>query len=210
MELLAPEQPRPVWESVQRDLSSMVADLSAALKTYSYADDAARATDEQLAAFLMAQLRAAKHRLLPAMDRAFALAGLQPGHAGYHQFEHAATLLRDDLDIFSDEVKLRGFSWSALEPDWLKMLVRKDHELLQGCRKLVAAVEQLDADLGKADATVLAADAGFWPALAAHVGKARQLLSELVRTFKERDNICNLRKFEFSKTLAQIERAARA
>ena len=208
MELLAAAPAPQAWESVQRDLSSLVADLSGALKTYAYTEDAAKATDEQLAGWLMAQLRAAKHRLLPAMDRAFALAG-RTAAPGYHQFEHAATLLRDDLDIFSDEVKLRSFSWSSLEPDWLKMLVRKDHELLQGARKLVAAVERLDADLGKADAAVLAADPGFWPALAAPVGKARQQLSELVRTFKERDNICNLKKFEFSKTLAQIQRAAR-
>lgn len=192
------------WETIKPDVGSLISELTAALQTYSYEEDAVAATDEHLCSFLMAQLRTAKHRLLPAMSRAHALAG--KGGSGYHDFEHAARLLRDDLDIFSDEIKMRRFSWSPLEADWLKMLVRKDHELVAGARRLVAAAEQLDADLSRAESALQ--DVGFWPALAAHLGKARAQLAELVRTFKERENICNLKKFEFAKTLAQLKRAS--
>ena len=205
----APLKPS-AWSLAERDVSSLIADLGAHIHGYSYADEGrARATDERVSLLLIGELRDTKHALFPLVDRAYKLSSR--GAEGYHDFEHRARLLRDDLDILSDEIKMRNFSWTDIEPDWLKMLVRKDHELLAAMRKLQDSVLQLGIDLSHAErpeATSLA-DKGFWPALAAHTDHCRSLLGEVVKLFKERENICNLKKYEFAKTQAQMQRSAR-
>jgi hypothetical protein len=181
------------WREARESRSEKVQTLEKLIPGYDYShEDTAHRTDESLCRLLVEQLREAKRTVFNTLETAYEL--------------HRDTLLKDfgqlkdDLDIFSDEIKARAFEWDRKKPlEWLERLIDHDYRLVSGLGSLRRDLDTLHKeflsskeqarDLKKLDTLIRAIE---------------RETEELVVLFKEREAICNIKEAALEKSFERI------
>jgi hypothetical protein len=180
------------WKQVKSKMSMEVEEIHKSVSDYDYSNKAsAVATDEKICNMLVLSLRKAKNKLFDIINYCFETH--QDGIMNYME------IIRDDIDIFSDEIKVRYAEW-GLNQEFLEKLIRHDFELLTNLKKLNS---MLDYFYKKILETDLEAERKMFEKKS---GEVKKLIVNLVRTFKAREAICNIREISLEKTFERIKK----
>ncbi len=188
------------WSKIETSMSIEVKAIRKRLRGYSYIDDStSAATDDKFCNYIIEQIRQAKDTLFHIIQNAYELH--EESLDKYFQG------LRDDLDIFSDEIKIRSLEWSKnFSQEWMRRLVKHDYNLVNN-------MDKLNNDLRDTHSLFLKVIQLYPkktdPNQLARIRKLIKLLEkaidEIVLTFKEREVICNLKPMALEKTYSQMQ-----
>ncbi len=188
------------WPDVVKKHKSMVAKLEKEIKGYGYGDENQTiSTDGQLCAWLVAQLRQAKKRLFNIIETLY----------GLHlesRLDKLAEELRDAVDVFSDEIKARHLR--CRPSPLLEELVRHDDQIIEGIKFLNTELEKLYDRMmaGLKQPYDGRRDQEMWQAIKTQLLALRDQLEDVVRLFKERDAICNIKPLSLQKTYEMMRK----
>lgn len=188
------------WSQTAERHKAAIANLSKEIKDYGYGDEnQSFLTDERLCAWLVSQLRQAKKRLFNIVETLY----------GLHfesKLDNLAEELRDEVDVFSDEIKTRHFrcKQSAL----LEELVRHDTSLVDGTKRFNKELESLYDQLIKGLKNPFDGryDKEMWEKIKSILKDLDKQLDIIVQAFKEREIICNIRPLSLQKTYEIIRK----
>jgi hypothetical protein len=188
------------WSSVTGSMASDIKSISRTIKGYDYSSEHdAEATDVKMCEFMIEEIRKAKDALFHIIQAAYEL---HEERLNRH-FEG----LRDDLDIFCDEIKIRDFHWSAdLSPEWLGKLVTHDSSLISQMGRLNQELDDvyrlfMEAVKLYPEKT----DPGHLEKIREYIKLLGKAVDRIVLTFRERDVICNLKPLSLEKTYQQMQ-----
>ena len=189
------------WDQV-RSLARETKRLEKLVKGYSYADrDQSVITDEKVCHLITSGIHEAKQKLFNFIDLFYSIEKKAPVSKHMQR-------LKDELDIFSDEVKARYCDWNDLDDKWTVKMVKRDDLLLKGMDKLNADLQRL-YELVLADKALLSdskrGDERLWRIIKTQLHDIEELIDDLVTLFKEREGICNLRPLSLEKTFQSIQ-----
>lgn len=189
------------WDDVKTEMSSEFSKLKKAAPGYSYEDThAAIATDEKFCNFIVEQIRVSKDRLFNITELLYELK--------IDALSKLAEDLRNDIDIFSDEIKVRHSSMDILTEHWAKRIVRHDYDLMEGIGELNARLERLLRMI--TDLRKIGSRGPYQPDELEKIRKEVKNIcgsvDELVRIFKEREAICNIKSVSFDRIYRKIKR----
>ncbi|MCK4497423.1 MAG: hypothetical protein KAU24_04450 [Candidatus Aenigmarchaeota archaeon] len=190
----------PVWKMVKNKMSIEIKAVEKFIPAYDYSSESrAEATDGKICKFMIEEVRKSKDYLFHIIQVAYELheESLDKNFQG----------LRDDLDIFSDEIKVRNFQWSRdLSQAWIEKLIKHDYHLVQQMHKLNKELDDLHKIFLK---VVKLYPKKTDPKQLEQVRKLIKLLEKavdkIVLTFKEREVICNLKPLALEKTYQQMK-----
>jgi len=190
----------PVWNKVKNKMSIEIKVIGKSIRDYDYSTESkAEATDGKICKFMIEEIRKAKDKLFHIIQVAYELheESLNKNFQG----------LRDDLDIFSDEIKVRNFEWSRdLSQKWMDKLVVHDYNLVKQMQKLNIELE----DMYKVFMKVVKlypkkTDPKQLEKVRKMIKLLEKVIDQIVLTFKEREVICNLRPLSLEKTYQQMQ-----
>lgn len=185
---------------VKNKMSIEIKAVEKFIPAYDYSSESrAEATDGKICKFMIEEVRKSKDYLFHIIQVAYELheESLDKNFQG----------LRDDLDIFSDEIKVRNFQWSRnLSQAWIEKLIKHDYHLVQQMHKLNKELDDLYKIFMK---VVKLYPKKTDPKELEQVRKLIKLLEKavdkIVLTFKEREVICNLKPLALEKTYQQMK-----
>ena len=185
---------------VKNKMSIEIKAVEKFIPAYDYSSESrAEATDGKICKFMIEEVRKSKDYLFHIIQVAYELheESLDKNFQG----------LRDDLDIFSDEIKVRNFQWSRdLSQAWIEKLIKHDYHLVQQMHKLNKELDDLHKIFLK---VVKLYPKKTDPKQLEQVRKLIKLLEKavdkIVLTFKEREVICNLKPLALEKTYQQMK-----
>lgn len=185
---------------VKNKMSIEIKAVEKFISAYDYSSESrAEATDGKICKFMIEEVRKSKDYLFHIIQVAYELheESLDKNFQG----------LRDDLDIFSDEIKVRNFQWSRnLSQAWIEKLIKHDYHLVQQMHKLNKELDDLHKIFLK---VVKLYPKKTDPKELEQVRKLIKLLEKavdkIVLTFKEREVICNLKPLALEKTYQQMK-----
>lgn len=185
---------------VKNKMSIEIKAVEKFIPAYDYSSESrAEATDGKICRFMIEEIRKSKDHLFHIIQVAYELheESLDKNFQG----------LRDDLDIFSDEIKVRNFQWSRdLSQAWIEKLIKHDYHLVQQMHKLNKELDDLYKIFMK---VVKLYPKKTDPKELEQVRKLIKLLEKvidkIVLTFKEREVICNLKPLALEKTYQQMQ-----
>lgn len=185
---------------VKNKMSIEIKAVEKFIPAYDYSSESrAEATDGKICKFMIEEVRKSKDYLFHIIQVAYELheESLDKNFQG----------LRDDLDIFSDEIKVRNFEWSRnLSQAWIEKLIKHDYHLVQQMHKLNKELDDLYKIFMK---VVKLYPKKTDPKELEQVRKLIKLLEKavdkIVLTFKEREVICNLKPLALEKTYQQMQ-----
>jgi hypothetical protein len=188
------------WDDVKNEMFPQVSMLEKLIRGYSYEDThAAIATDEKFCGYIIEQLRVSKDSLFSVIELLYEL-----------EIDTISKILEDlrtDIDIFSDEIKVRHCGWEMLSHHWMKLIVGQDHELLLGVEQLNKSLEGL---LKKAAGVQKLGRDPYPPAELEKVRKdvkpIAQQVHRLVVVFKEREAVCNIKSVSFERIYEKVKK----
>ena len=148
---------------------------------YSYSEpDFAHKTDEIFCSVIVENIRTAKAVMFNVLETAYEL--------------HRELLLkdfekfRDEMDMFSDEVKARAFKWdSSKDKNWVGRVIDYDYRILTGLGNIMTGVRELEKAFLKSKGTVKETKG-----LENQTRQLKAILDKLVIMFRERDVVCNI------------------
>lgn len=189
------------WKQV-KSLAREVLTLEKAVKGYSYADKhLSIATDDKLCKLVIGRISEAKSTIFSIIDLLFELEKKEPITVHMQK-------IKDDLDIFSDEIKVRHCEWKGLNIKWSVNLVKHDHDIVKGLDRLNGVLRRLYEKM-MVDKALMSGDelaeARLWKAMKKELPAIEELVDFLVELFKEREGICNLRPAALEKTYKSIQ-----
>ncbi len=191
------------WKKAREETSFILKHLEKMVPGYSYEDETeAIATDQKMGDLIVKALRNCKNRLFFTIQLLYELQ-----HESLNRdIEH----LKDEIDIFSDEIKIRHCKWSYSSPELLKKLVRHDYRLICMLRELDSLLEQIHRDASEIREIRTGHQPEFEPGGVARLKqdtrKAFDIVKEMVVLFKEREVVCNLEPATLEKTLGSISK----
>lgn len=181
------------WNEAAESRSQKVELLEGLVPGYNYShEDMAHRTDERLCKLLVYNIGEAKKSMFHILQTAFEL----HRELLLRDFER----LRDELDIFSDEIKARAFEWDKNKPqEWMERLIDHDYRIVTGLGRLKADIKALEKAFlasGEAPRELKRLDSLIKP--------IDREIEELVMMFKEREAICNIKDTSLDKTFEAI------
>lgn len=188
------------WNKIETSMSIEIKAIRKFLKDYGYSDDSsAVTTDEKFCNFIIEEIRKAKDTLFHVIQNAYEL---HEESLNKH-FER----LRDDLDIFSDEIKIRHFEWSkGTAQEWMERLVKHDYRLIKNMRVLNEELREVHS--------VFLRVIELYPKKTnpENLKKVKEMINlldkvvdNIVLTFKEREVIINLKPMSLEKTYQRMQ-----
>lgn len=188
--------------AVKNKMNAQARELEKIIPDYSYADEAkALITDEHLCGHLVAELREIKDKLFAIIDVAF---------EKHPQLSREFRQMRDDVDIFSDEIKVHHPSFRQVPDEFLERIVRHDKDLVddvQGLMKQLHTIYQ--TMLGYTPVTVhrdiAVYDTSFSKEIRRSKEEAKRQLVKMVIHFKEREILCNIKRISLEKTYQRLK-----
>ena len=189
------------WEQVKSSASE-TSKMEKLVKGYSYVDESsATATDGKVCQIIIDRIRGAKNILFNIIEFLYEIEKKRP--VSRHMQK-----LKDELDIFSDEVKVRYCSWKGLNLKWTIELIRHDLDLLNGLDMLNTHLQRLYESL-LSDKSLLnesgPSEELLFKKMENRLCGIESRMDEMVKLFKEREGIVNLRPLSLEKTFKQIQ-----
>ena len=125
------------WKDVRDSLRSKVKMMEEHIPLYEYSEESkALVTDEKMTSLILKELRKSKKRLFDLLDTSYEM-----------QREFLTKDLhsmRDDIDIFLDELKVRRLKWDReLSTQTVKEIVKLDVEILNNTLLLEKEIDEL-------------------------------------------------------------------
>lgn len=188
------------WTEVSNKMNKEVKVVGKIIKGYGYSTEPkAEATDVKVCHFMIDEIRRAKDILFNIINTAYEL--------------HEETLnknfegLRDDLDIFSDEIKVRYFVWNNdITAEWVERLIRYDFEMISHMNKLNMELEAMYKLFMRVIKTYPdKTDPNHLKGIKELIKLIEKLVDHIVITFKEREVISNLKPIDLEKTFQQMQ-----
>jgi hypothetical protein len=176
------------WRDAESKMSLEVEGIRKLIPDYSYSDkDVSLATDGKVCNLLVDEIKKLKTKTMDVVGFLFEL-----------QREESAELqkIRDELDIFSDEIKIRVCRFKGMTQGFVEKLIRHDFELIEGLRKLNRELEWLQKKAAKSEDPL-------------PVERVHEHLISIVNRFKEREAVCNIREVSLSRTYKKIQEEIR-
>ncbi len=181
------------WNITMKTRTMKIDSLKKFIPGYDYStENMAHRTDEIFCSLLVENLRVCKSVMFNILETAFEL------HRDLllKDFEG----LRDEIDMFSDEIKARAFKWDREKSrKWLEMVVDYDYRILTSLGNLFKGIEGLHKELlssGKGTHELRVLDE--------HTSRLKDKLDEIIILFKERDAVCNIKEATLEKTFDSI------
>ena len=191
------------WKEASGDEHIRLRSLQHLIKWYSYqSKHDCELTDEKIAAHLVKELSLFKRHLYSISDMCFSL------HVG-DNLMRPLQMMRDEVDIFSDEIKIRHCEWDDIPANFLRKMIRTDHALFQGLEVLLADIDALFRSILAANKKKEKPSPAFWNRTRKQLLGVRNTMKELVILFKEREAICNINPITLKRTFQQIQREIR-
>ena len=191
------------WKKARGETLNVVKKLEKIIPDYSYQDtEASLVTDDKICSLLVDKLGKSKIHLFDLTSYLYTI----------HREDKINRILvglRDSIDIFSDEIKARYCKWRNVPSEWLRKIIRYDRDLIKGVNKLYDDIETMKSSIfhmkrmriHKKNVEIMPEE---WNKYKRQVKRIDDDLDELVRLFKEREAICNLRAISLDKTFQSI------
>ncbi len=183
------------WEKTKKSRSIEIKAMQRLISSYDYSsEDLAEATDHKICELMIKEIRKAKDKLFHIIQVAYEL------HE--ESLDKYFQNLRDELDIFSDEIKVRNFNWSKdITQEWMEKLISHDHSMFKQVNKLNQELEGLYHTFMD---VIQLYPKKTNPKELEQVKQMIKLLEkaadQIVLTFREREVICNLKPLSLEKT----------
>ncbi len=104
--------------------------------------------------------------------------------------------IRDELDIFVDEVKVIYIEWNDyLSARWLEKLISHDLNLIRNSEMLAKNLESVFKKIMDQKKR----DKKFWKKIDNSLSSIEEQLDGIVRMFREREALCSLKSLSFKK-----------
>lgn len=206
--IIAKEKTDETWKQVSSEMYAQVQALKKIIQDYSYQQKAdALETDQKLCQLLISHLSESKKTIYSITDFCFSL------HIA-KKLMPLLDMMRDETDIFSDEIKVRRCEWKYISPEFLKKVIKSDLSLARGIEKLSSGLERLYKIIIRESKTQKRTRQGyippeFWAEVKETLQSLRQSLRELVILFKEREVICNIHPLTLERTFKKIQEEIR-
>jgi hypothetical protein len=186
------------WEEAAAARGSKISSMSGVIPGYGYATRAdAQRTDETFCSVMVENLREAKAIMFNVLETAYEM----QRDLLLDEFQ----ALRDDIDVFGDEVKARAFHWDHYKPaEWLGRLIDHDYRTLSLLAEFFIGVHDLEKAFLDSKETVQDIKK-----LEQDVKTLRAKLDELVSMFRERDAICTVQSNALEETYRDRQKEIR-
>jgi len=189
------------WEQV-KSLAPETKKMEKLIQGYSYATkQLAVITDENVCQNIVKGIRQAKVSLFNVIELLFEIEKEEP-------LSKSIQILKDELDIFSDEVKARYCDWKEQNTKWMIRLIKHDHEIVSGIASLNIILQNMYEELlrGRSLLSENELEQGrLWAKLKKQLPEIEERVDKLVTLFKEREGICNLKPMSLEKTFKSIQ-----
>lgn len=192
-----------VWARARGETLNIVKKIEKVIPDYSYeSTEVASVTDDKVCTYIVNMLSKTKIILFNATSFLYEV----------HREEKInkdLTRFRDSIDIFSDEIKVRFCKWKNISVPWMAKIIRYDWSLLEGAKKLHKEVDELKDSIFsiktiRAGKKIVDYDPDQWNIFRNRIQRVEKELNELVRMFKEREAICNIKAMSLDKTFQKI------
>lgn len=191
-----PSQEELMWKQVSGDLFPKIQELKKIVKSYSYKNlEESKITDEKLCQYFITELSKAKRLVFSISDLCFSL---QIGQEVISKTD----VMRDEIDIFSDEIKIRHCEWRGMFPEILEKIVKYDLEILIGLKTLLKDLENVVKNI---IAQKKPYPDKFWQQVNKSFAKIRKRVRDLAIKFKERETLCNIHPITLERTFNKIK-----
>ena len=181
------------WDSASGSRELKMKSLSRLVPDYDYSgEDTAHRTDENFCRLVMQNLSDTRGVMFNILQTAFEL------HRDLliREFER----VRDEMEVFSDEIKARAFSWDPNKSHkWLGRLVDYDFRILSELGNLRKDVGILHSEL--LDSGPSLRDARH---LDSHASDIKKKLDSIIVKFREREVVCNISEEVLERTFDSI------
>ncbi len=188
------------WKEVRTALRFNVRKMEEHIPFYSYSEESkALRTDEKFSSLILNELRKSKKKLFDLLDTAYEMQ-----RENLTKDLHS---LRDDIDIFLDELKARRLRWdNELSTRTIKEVVKLDVEILNNTILLEKEIDLLRHALASAKKT----RAGFLEKDMQNIERGKEITKKIARNlvvaFKQRDAILNLEKESDSMVIEHLKK----
>ncbi|MEM5812547.1 MAG: hypothetical protein QW286_02400 [Candidatus Aenigmatarchaeota archaeon] len=192
------------WKTVKTKMWARIKEIEKAVPNYDYSSlHSIISTDDKFTDFVLSELRKSKKILFDILENS------------YEQQKEMLTKdvqkIRDDIDIFLDNVKIRQIRWPEKIPEeFLEKIVFYDSELLREIPKMNSLLEEIEKnvlEMEKPGTSLF--DKEQLEKLNAKISNAKSQAEFLFRLFKERDLLLNLKHIHredvYEETKSEIE-----
>lgn len=196
------------WKKASGEAFHKLADLKQLVPGYSYeSQEYSLATDEQLCAFITTSLSTAKRLLYNISDLLFSL---QLGEGLLDKIQN----MRIEVDILSDEIKIRHCEWREIPPEFLLKIIKHDHSLTEKAHQLNLDIELLfNGILTETKRSRhnkrYHLPKHFWSTVDKGLDQIRLDTKELAILFKEREVMCNIHPITLERTFQALREEIR-
>jgi len=185
-----------------------LANVKKIIKPYSYeTTEISIQTDEKLCHFITTSLSSTRKLLYNVSDLLFSL---QLGENLLDVIQN----LRHDVDILSDEIKIRHCTWKDIPEQFLIKIIKHDHSLVEKVVKLNTDVEMLfngiltETKKHKRGRYYISRE--FWLNVDLSLGNIRGEIKNLAILFKEREAMCNIHPITLNRTFKKLQQEIRS
>jgi hypothetical protein len=176
------------WKDVRDALRSRVRRMEEHIPAYDYSEEhRALRTDEKVVALILRELRKSKGKLFDLLDTSYEMQ-----RESLTKDLHS---MRDDIDIFLDELKVRRIKWDReMSTQTAKDIVKLDVEILNNTLLLEKEIEGLKKALLSAKKTAGGFPENYLEGIEKRKAQAKKVARALVVAFKLRDALFGLER----------------
>jgi hypothetical protein len=192
------------WKDAMQKKSSVVKFIENLIPVYDYSEKSrAEVTDEKFCELLTGIIREMK-------DMLFNI--IHTGFESHRQIlEKDFVKIRDELDIFSDEIKARHFVWDrGISQEWMEKLISYDFEIIRETEKMRHHLNEVFSKFLRADRPGSRTfDEDKWKEIKKTTDLLYGMAENMAILFKERDTVANIKKISLDKTFDSIRKRIR-
>jgi hypothetical protein len=192
------------WKDAKQKKGSMVKFIEKLIPAYGYSDKSrAEVTDEKFCELLTDMIREMKDLLFNIINTGF--------ESHKQILEKDFVKIRDELDIFSDEIKARHFVWDrGISQEWMEKIISYDFEIIRSTEKIRHHLNGVFDKFLKAEKPGSKMfDEDKWKDIKKTTDLLYGMAENLAILFKERDTIANIKKISLDRTFDSIRKRLR-
>ncbi len=192
------------WKRVLVTKAPQIEFLKGIIEGYDYSEPSKmEVTDEKFCEHVTSLVRRCKEIIFNIIQSGFEMQK--------QSLEKDLVKIMAELDIFSDEIKMRVFECDrVISQKWLEKLVSYDYHIIKGMEEINRDAENLLRMFVRAEApSSKFFDEYEWRKMKKIVEDLFRRIEEMAVMFKEREAICNIRQISLEKTFEAIKNRLR-
>jgi hypothetical protein len=191
-----------VWDIVSGESHGKIAEMQKTIKGYSYRNrEISASTDEKICGHFIRRLARTKKLLFSISDTCFSL---QAGE----KILPLTDIMRDEVDILSDEIKVRHCEWKDIPPAFLNRLISHDLKMVKGLRKVNKNLEAVFRGIVRG-AKKGKKDRDLWKKARKSLLLIRKQIRGLAILFRERETLCNIHPLTLERSFRKMQQEIR-